>query len=39
MELIDDKAFVSFVEDIKTRIKAAQYRALQAVNKEHIQLY
>jgi predicted nuclease of restriction endonuclease-like (RecB) superfamily len=39
MELIDDKAFVSFVEDIKTRIKTAQYRALQAVNKEHIQLY
>ena len=39
MELIDSNLFVSFVEDIKTRIKASQYRALQAVNKEHIQLY
>ncbi len=39
MELIDNKAFVAFVEDIKDRIKAAQYHALQVVNKEHIQLY
>jgi predicted nuclease of restriction endonuclease-like (RecB) superfamily len=39
MELIDNKAFVSFVEDVKSKIKAAQYRALQTVNKEQIQLY
>jgi predicted nuclease of restriction endonuclease-like (RecB) superfamily len=39
MELIENKAFVSFVEDIKIRIKSAQYRVLQSVNKEHIQLY
>lgn len=39
MELIDDKAFVSFVEDVKSKIKVAQYRALQTVNKEQIQLY
>jgi predicted nuclease of restriction endonuclease-like (RecB) superfamily len=39
MEIIDNQIFVSFVEDIKSRIKSAQYRALQTVNKEHIQLY
>lgn len=38
-ELIENKDFVSLVADIKSRIKAAQYRALQAVNKEQIQLY
>ncbi len=39
MEIIDNKQFKSFVEDIKQKIKSAQYRALQAVNKEQIQLY
>jgi predicted nuclease of restriction endonuclease-like (RecB) superfamily len=39
MELFENKAFVIFVEDIKSKIKSAQYRALQTVNKEQIQLY
>jgi predicted nuclease of restriction endonuclease-like (RecB) superfamily len=39
MEIIDNQQFVLFVEDIKHKIKEAQYRALQSVNKEQIQLY
>jgi predicted nuclease of restriction endonuclease-like (RecB) superfamily len=39
MELFDNKAFTTFVEDIKSKIKSAQYRALQTVNKEQIKLY
>jgi predicted nuclease of restriction endonuclease-like (RecB) superfamily len=34
-----DKNQKIFIQDIKTQIKAAQYRALQNVNKEQIQLY
>lgn len=30
---------IDFVQEIKTQIKKAQYRALQKVNKEQIQLY
>ena len=39
MKNIDDRLFQSFVEDVKQRIKAAQYRALQTVNKEQIALF
>ncbi len=39
MENIDTSLFISFVEDVKQKIKAAQYKALQAVNKEQIALY
>lgn len=39
MDFVNNNHFFLFVEDIKRRIKAAQYRALQAVNKEQIQLY
>ena len=38
-EMTDNQAFKDFVADIKQRIKAAQYRALRAVNKEQIALY
>lgn len=38
-EMADNQDFKDFVADIKQRIKAAQYRALQAVNKEQIALY
>lgn len=38
-EIADSQVFKDFVADIKQRIKAAQYRALQAVNKEQIALY
>jgi len=34
-----DKNYVSFLNEIKTRIKDAQYSALKAVNKELINLY
>jgi hypothetical protein len=34
MDFVNNNHFFLFVEDIKRRIKAAQYRALQAVNKE-----
>jgi len=37
MEL--EKTFTEFVVEIKTQIKAAQYQALQIVNKEQITLY
>jgi predicted nuclease of restriction endonuclease-like (RecB) superfamily len=39
MKNIDTSLFKSFVEDVKQKIKAAQYKALQAVNKEQIALY
>jgi predicted nuclease of restriction endonuclease-like (RecB) superfamily len=39
MLLPENTDFKIFVEEIKTYIKAAQYRALQVVNKEQIQLY
>ena len=39
MKNIENKLFLSFVEDVKQKIKAAQYRALQTVNKEQIVLY
>lgn len=39
METIDYQQFKTLVEDIKQRITAAQYRALQVVNKEQITLY
>lgn len=38
-EIADNQDFKDFIADIKQRIKAAQYRALQAVNKEQIALY
>jgi predicted nuclease of restriction endonuclease-like (RecB) superfamily len=34
-----DKKQKIFIQDIKAQIKVAQYRALQNVNKEQIQLY
>ena len=37
--LTNKEAFTEFVTEIKQQIKAAQYRALQVVNKEQIQLY
>jgi predicted nuclease of restriction endonuclease-like (RecB) superfamily len=39
MKNIETNLFKSFVEDVKQKIKAAQYRTLQAVNKEQITLY
>ena len=39
MKNIDTSLFKSFVDDVKQKIKAAQYKALQAVNKEQIALY
>lgn len=39
MKNIDTSLFKSFVEDVNQKIKAAQYKALQAVNKEQIALY
>ncbi len=39
MLLPENTDFKIFVEEIKTHIKTAQYRALQVVNKEQIQLY
>ena len=39
MKDVDYQQFKSLVEDVKQRIKSAQYRALQAVNKEQIALY
>ncbi len=35
----DNQAFYNFVEEVKQKIKAAQYRALQTVNTEQINLY
>ena len=34
-----DKSQIDFINEIKIQIKAAQYRALQYVNKEQIMLY
>jgi len=34
-----DKDYQTFLKDIKTRVRAAQYEALKAVNKELIALY
>ncbi len=36
---IENQTYSTFVSDIKQRIRSAQYEALKAVNKEHIQLY
>lgn len=38
-DAINNQAFQIFVEEIKQKIKTAQYHALQAVNKEQITLY
>lgn len=38
-DAINNQAFQVFVEEIKQKIKTAQYHALQAVNKEQITLY
>jgi predicted nuclease of restriction endonuclease-like (RecB) superfamily len=37
--IIDNHLFSAFVEEIKLKIKAAQYQALQIVHKEQIMLY
>ena len=37
--MVIEQTFSQFVVDIKTQIKAAQYRTLQTVNKEQIALY
>jgi len=39
MKSIADKKYVSCLNEIKQRIRAAQYEALKSVNKEMIQLY
>jgi DUF1016 N-terminal domain len=39
MLLQENTDFMIFVEEIKTHVEATQYRALQVVNKEQIQLY
>jgi predicted nuclease of restriction endonuclease-like (RecB) superfamily len=39
MKNIDKRLFQTFVEEVKQKIKAAQYKALQKVNKEQIALY
>ncbi len=39
MELKLDHEYKSFLEDIKKRVRASQYEALKAVNKELIALY
>ena len=37
--VIDSKWYLSFLADVKARIKSAQYEALRAVNKELVTLY
>ena len=39
MKIKTDSEYKSFVEDIKKRVRASQYEALKAVNKELIALY
>lgn len=39
MKSMTDKKYVSFLNEIKQRIRAAQYEALKSINKEMIQLY
>ena len=39
MKLKQDLEYRAFVEDIKKRVRASQYEALRAVNKELIMLY
>ena len=39
MDLTDSKDFLNFVEEIKNKVKKAQYAALKKVNKELINLY
>jgi len=34
-----DKSHIEFIAEIKLQIKSAQYRALQKVNNEQINLY
>ena len=39
MQTLTNQAFNDFVVEVKSKIKSAQYRALQVVNREQIQLY
>ncbi|MEY4936949.1 MAG: N-terminal domain [Bacteroidota bacterium] len=39
MDLSQSETFADFVREVKTEIRAAQYRALQKVNREMIGLY
>lgn len=38
-EIVNNKEYFTFLDDLKTRIKQAQYQAYRVVNKELIQLY
>ena len=37
--IIDGKDYLTFLADVKLRIKSAQYQALRAVNRELVTLY
>lgn len=39
MNITDRKDYVELLQDIKQRIRSAQYEALKTVNKELISLY
>lgn len=38
-KITDSREYISFIDEVKQRIRRAQYEALKAVNKELMSLY